>query len=238
VSVEAIVPFRANGCRHRTAAWGFVSARYCEHHPGWRLTRSLGPEPWVKAASVMPAIERSDAEIVVVADADVWCAGLTRAVEAVKGGAPWAIPHTIVHRLTESSTLSYMAGADYRQLATAEKPRKGVEGGGFVVARRETLLEAPLDPRFVGWGQEDLAWALSLYCLAGPPWRGSDPLIHLFHPPQARLDRKWGSLEGKALHRRYTKARLDPDAMRKIIEEGRLHARNADQPPLQADPAL
>src|SRR5687768_12609226 len=57
--------------------------------------------PWNKARAVMPAVEDSCADIVVLADADVWTEGLAAAVRAVEQGASWAIPHRHVHRLTE-----------------------------------------------------------------------------------------------------------------------------------------
>jgi hypothetical protein len=146
------------------------------------------------------------------------------------------MPHSAVHRLTESSTTRYMAGASHEGLALTQRAYKGWEGGGYVVARRETLLDVPLDPRFVGWGAEDESWALALRTLKGPPWRGKEPLIHLFHPPQERMSRRWGSVESKALHRRYLNARNDEQAMRRLIEEAKRdliahHTRVLDHPP-------
>lgn len=173
----------------------------------------------------MPEIRSSDAEIVVVADADVWTDGLSAAVTAVKDGAPWAMPHTEVHRLSK----------DGRGLA--QEPYRGALGGGIVVAPRQTLLDIPLDPRFVGWGQEDHSWGLALTTLAGIPWRGEATLTHFWHPPQERITRKYGSVESKALYLRYvTAARTDPRAMRDLIEEIR-EPQHPDQPPLHDHPA-
>lgn len=114
-----------------------------------------------------------------------------------------------------------MAGADLDGLETAERVTRGVPAGGILVARREALLEAPLDSRFVGWGQEDMAIGIAMRALFGRPWepRRPTPLVHLWHPPQERLTRKWGSLEGRSLVRRYERARRDPDQMRRLLEE-------------------
>lgn len=165
----------------------------------------------------MPAIERSEAEIVVVHDADVWAEGLDEAILAVRNGAPWAIPHRGVFRLTERGTDEFLATGSSDDLE--QRAYLGIEGGGVVVARREALLDVPLDPRFVGWGQEDESWGLALRTLLGPPERVKRPLIHLYHPPQRRLTRSRGSMEGWALRRRYYLARHDPDAMRNLISE-------------------
>jgi len=216
---EVIVPFHGD-CPYRLVALDWVR----EQHE-WPVTVAAGGEPWVKAAAIGPAIEASKADVLVIADADCWTDGLPEAVRAVELGAPWAKPHALVHRLTEESTRSFMAGEPWTGLD--QEPYRGVAGGGFVVARRETLLEIPMDPRFVGWGQEDIAWAVALHTLAGPAWLGDADLIHLWHPPQKRLSRMWGSTESKRLLRRYVAAKSKPDLMRSLIEE--IHAHRTDE---------
>lgn len=215
MSVEIVVPWLA-GCRHREDALRFVSARH--RHP---VRLALGTAPWVKALAVRPAIEASDADIIVVADADCWTDGLDAAIEAIGHGAPWAIPHRSVYRLNEQASARYMAGGiDFTLDELTQEPYPGYPGGGFVVAPRETLLDVPLDPLFVGWGQEDESWSHALTTLAGDPWRGSAHLIHLWHPPQARENRVIGNPAGWVRRRKYLKARSDPEAMRSLIREG------------------
>jgi hypothetical protein len=225
-AVEVVVPLRTNGCPHREAAFRFCRERYT--YPV--VVVAPGGEPWIKAAAVMPAIEHSRAEVIVLADADVWCDGLDQAVAAVQDGAGWAIPHLDVVRLTEAGTAACVAGEPWQSLPTVQRPYRGIEGGGYLVALRETFLTIPLDPRFVGWGQEDHSHGIALYTLLGPAWRGTAPLIHLWHPPAPRLNRQRGSHEGWALFRRYVKARTDPNVMRALLEEARV-ALAAHQPP-------
>ena len=214
MSVEIVVPWLA-GCRHREDAWRFISARH--RHP---VRLAPGTLPWVKALAVRPAIETSDAELVVVADADCWTDGLDQALDAVRDGAPWAIPHRLVYRLNEQATSAFKAGASFNLDDLTQPPYPGYPGGGFVVARRETLLDVPLDPLFVGWGQEDESWARALTTLAGAPWRGSASLIHLWHPPQQRENRVIGNGESWRRRRLYLKAATNPDAMRTLVREG------------------
>lgn len=166
-------------------------------------------------------IEASEAEVVVVADADVWCDGLERAVYAVASGvAVWSMPHLKVNRLSEEATAAVLAGEPWQeQKSFAQRPYEGVWGGGIVVAAREVFLETPLDPRFEKWGQEDTSWAMALACMHGPGWRGDADLWHLWHPPQERLNRMKGSSEGWDLYLRYRKARHNAEAMRELLEE-------------------
>lgn len=221
-SVTIVVPWRG-GCPARERAWGWVQARYQAERPEWQLVEAPGPDPWVKAAAAMPAVEQSPADgIVVVADADVWCDGLSAAIDAVaSGNADWAIPHRKVHRLSAQATAGVLAGGSIDPIPDdlARHAYEGVDGGGLVVAHRGTMLEIPLDPRFVRWGQEDESWAFALHCLAGPAWRGTAPLLHLWHPLQPRQRPKVGSRESWALRGRYLLALNDPAAMRELLKE-------------------
>lgn len=232
MSVAVIVPWRG-GCRHRERAWGWIRDKYRAQHPDWKIVRVLGPDPWVKAEPVNAAAEMIGSEIVVVADADVWCEELSLAVEAVKDGAPWATPHRPVRRLTEESTLKYMAGTPWQRLPLARRPYAGVPGGGLVVTTRDALQNVPMDPRYVGWGQEDQSWGLALHCLLGPRWMGKGTLIHLWHPPLPRMDHRYGNPAGKALYDRYLAARRDPDQMALLLEEVYVY-RSTHKPILRA----
>lgn len=233
--VCVVVPWRA-GCPYRERAWEWVAGRYADRHPDWRVLRAPGQSggAWIKAQTVSPAIEATDAQIVVVADADCWTEGLTEAVEQIEAGAAWAIPHLLVHRLTDTATMGLLAG---RPAGECEQPPyEGIPGGGLVVATRDVLRSVPLDRRFVGWGQEDESWGHALTVLLGPPWRGTADLLHLWHPPQERADRVRGNQDGWRLRRRYLKARRDPALMRALVEEGRHVTDRAAQPALHADP--
>jgi hypothetical protein len=224
MGIEVVVPWRP-GCHHRERAWRWVHHCYERLHPTWQITEARAPEgEWCKAGAVNPALDRSEAEIVILADADCWCDGLIAAVEAIRDGAGWAVPHLHVHRLSEGGTAAVLEGADWCSQAFDQQPYRGVLGGGMVVARREHLLEAPIDPRFIGWGQEDEAHALALNALFGQPWRGTADLIHLYHPPQDRQSRRRGSKASWDLRRRYASVRRQPNAMRSLLEEARCHS--------------
>jgi hypothetical protein len=182
-------------------------------------TVATGGLPFNKALTVMPAIERSSAEIIVVHDADVWTPGLPDAVKAVEDGAAWAIPHWKVLRLTEGATHCITMGSEPPDEMLDRPAYVGIAGGGIVVSRRDTLLEIPLDPRFTTWGQEDESWAMALWCLLGEPWRGEAVLMHLWHPLEARQSRRKGSDSGWRLRNRYARVRHNLPGMRDLLAE-------------------
>lgn len=217
-TVAVVIPW-AGGCPHRLRALAFVRRWYTREFCAWSVVVGVASaEPWCKARAAMPAIAASTADIIVLADADVICTGTGLAVGQVARGKPWAIPHDRVVRLDQAAT-EQLLETGVEGETHAERPHAPMIGGGILVARRDVLLDAPLDPRFVGWGQEDDCHGRALRSLYGEPWQGSSDLLHLWHPPQQRQSRSIGSDESWALRRRYRSARNDPAAMRELLRE-------------------
>ena len=214
--VSVVIPWRG-GCPHREAALGWVLARWraAGHKP---VVGETSTGPWCKARAVADALSRAAGDVLVVADADVWCDGIGDAIAAVLAGAPWAVPHGQVHRLDQAATATALAGCALAGRLD-QPPYRGFEGGGLSVLPRSLYDQVPLDPRYRGWGQEDESWALALRTLAGAPWRGTAPLYHLWHPPQDRESRRWGSPDARSLYRRYLAATGRPAVMRALLAE-------------------
>jgi len=221
-AVAVVVPWRP-GCPHREAAWEWVQARYAARHPGWDVVASAVPHgDWCKAVAVADAVARTDADVLVVADADVWSDDLARAVDVLTAGAAWVVPHRALYRLDEARTASVLAGGplDATDAAgLAERPYAGHPGGGIVVIRHETWDQVPLDPRFVGWGHEDDSWRYALDGLIGGHEQLTGPLWHLWHPPQPRLRRRIGSHASAQLGERYR--RSGPARLQSLAAEAR-----------------
>lgn len=232
-TTRVIIPWRG-GCPHREANLQRVVSWWEQHHPGWALTVGEYPEEaggWRKGMALLAGGLVNDADVVVVSDADVICERVDEAVHAVndrrRRTAPlWAMPHRDVYRLNESATNMVNARTWWpaRVVTTRElrpyvvSSYKGFAGGGLVVLRGRLLNEVPMDPRFVGWGQEDHSWALALSMLGGAPWRGAGLLWHLWHPPAARVYPGVGSTGGLNLWHRYRSAVTVP-AMRALVGE-------------------
>ncbi|MCI3240290.1 hypothetical protein [Streptomyces spinosisporus] len=219
MSVAILVPWRPDG-GPRQAVWEWSHRQWANWHPDCEIVTGACPDgPWSKGAAVADALAQTDADVLVVADADVWCPTVLYAIEeVVSGRARWAMPHQNVRRLTEEATRSVLGGASLSGQPTAEIHR-GMPGGGIVVLDRQVLEGVPMDPQFQGWGQEDQAWALALETLAGPMWRGDSDLFHLWHPPAPRRSRSVGSAESLARYRRYQAASGQQAQMRALVAE-------------------
>lgn len=221
MSVLILLPWQDNGDKWREVAREWVTNELREDFPDATvLTCELAKdEPWSKARALEAGYEASKQhELVVMHDADVYCDGLHQAIDALDEHQ-WAIPHKGVFRLDKYATFAIYGGEDLStELTLEQRAYPGTVGGGIVAMHSETLRRVPMDPRFEGWGQEDDAWALALYQLAEHPWRGKRPLYHLYHEPQERLSRRIGSVESKALLRRYGRART-PEDMQALIDE-------------------
>jgi hypothetical protein len=221
VTTEVVVSWRP-GDPQREANLRWVLAKWAT--TGWPVTLNGADDGhgWCRANDVTPMVEASDADVIVVADADVWCEGIFDAVTAVEQGTPWAVPHLMLCRLSEQATANVLDGAPpEHQDDFAERPYKGHPAGTLFVIRRGVYLDCPLDPRFVNWGNEDDALSLALDLLHGKHWRGSEPCWHLFHQPQSRRSRGVGNQANLQLYRRYKSARSNPERMRALVDEGR-----------------
>lgn len=240
MKVAVLVPWRPS-VEDRRQNWDFISFVWARLRPDWRIfSADSETDEFSRTQALLAARARADddTDVFVVADADCWVGSghLTRAVdEALAHG--WAVPHELVYRVDEwwsrhiryDWTLGTLNGA----LAHPEglplsrdndqdsKPYKGNPTGTLAVFTREVFDRIPPDPRFVGWGQEDQAWAMALKCLHGKPWRGSAPLIHLWHPSEPRKSRVVGNDANWALLERYRAARLDPVRMAELVGEYR-----------------
>lgn len=218
--VAVLIPWR-DGCRARDLACRWVIDRYRREHPDWEVVLATHEDgPWCKPLAITSAARRTRARVFLIADADVWSNGTAEAVDRVLRGRSWAIPHLLVHRLTEHATTQTLNGhrAPFT-LPTVEPPYKGIVGGGLLALRSDLLHAVSPDPRFTGWGSEDEAWGYALTTIAGRPSRGLRPLLHLWHPPQQRLSRRIGSQHNEQLRRRYARARHAPVLITRLLEE-------------------
>lgn len=170
-----------------------------------------------------------------MADADSYVAPevLTEAVRLVTDGHPWVVPHAKVWRLKDRQTLRIYDTGLEPQLEYGMRldrgPYRSVPGGGITVLTREAWdTVGGVDPRFRGWGGEDLSFGRALETLCGRHTQLDGDLVHLWHPHPA--PHKRGSRETEALASRYLDAYRTPRLMRALIDN-----RDPDPPvPLDA----
>ena len=234
MSVAVLIPW-AGQCPYRTAALEHVQAWYAENHPDWKICigESSPGGQWVKAGAIREALRQTPAETLVIADADCLAPKVGDAVAAVQNGHSWAMPHHTVHRLSEEGSQAVIhESADPLSFPRtprfyAQMPYAGYLGGGIAVVSRTAYASAPLDPRFIGWGQEDESWAMALKCLYGTPWRPRNaPLWHLWHPPQQRMSRAVGSPASRELRSNYRRIK-DPRTMERNLATARAYIEQA-----------
>lgn len=226
--IRVILPFGGDDpYRARSLAW--VWENLPRLLPDATLHVGECDGPWSKAAAVANALDPDwpDDDILVIHDADVWVPKLPETVLLVSRKArSWAAPHSIVHRLGPELTEKVMTGEiPFGGLGTVgldQRPYRGVLGGGCVVLSRAAYRRVPLDPRFVGWGQEDESWGFALRGIFGQPHQPPNaPLYHLWHPHPERMSRMVGNRDGEKLRNRYRAARVLKDEMERLLDEFR-----------------
>lgn len=224
-SVSIIVPFYGNDS-HRVAAWQWLRERYTRLMPDAEIViaRSYG-EPFCKGAALTWGAMHANGDIFIIADADsiVLHSALQSALELIRGGVPWVVPHRFVYRLTEAASARILAtDADALPLVWDDaelirKPYQGYAGGGVLVISRENWVKSGGIPHeFVGWGGEDEALALILDAIAGPHVRLEAPLYHLWHEPGQRTASE-SSKRNRTFIGKYAAVAGDGATMRRVV---------------------
>lgn len=248
MNVHVIIPWQSPGddtadVDMRLTNLGWIGDRWHAAFP--EFTQTLGAlshdSDWCKADAVQVAIHArgvDDDDILIIADADVWAEpdAITEAVDRVAtGDVAWAMPHTNVLRLSLAATLAVVndppVDDDPTVNLTAAIHRHGLDrlayvgtvGGGMTILTAANYHRCPLDPRFVGWGQEDEAWGDALRTVLGRRHRGNHDLWHLWHPPMPRMAPGIGSIQGRHLRDRYQRLTGDVDRMMQLVDSGRDH---------------
>jgi hypothetical protein len=221
--VGIVIPTRA-GDEWRARALAFVREWYADKHPEIPVVLGeLDPdEEWSKGAAVAAGVAAlGPVDVLVLADADSFVTDpriLADAVELVRGGRPWVVPHHTVYRLRESETERLYSDPTRRPRmhTVARTPYVGPAGGGITVVSAEAFeLVRGVDRRFLGWGGEDVAFGWALETLTAPVHRLTGRLCHLWHPHPAPNLR--GSPASEELIARYRDARGYPRRMTPLV---------------------
>lgn len=221
--VSVVIPWLDIGCEHRAAARAHVLADLAANHPDWQVIESTSTNPagWAKGEAIRDGIARAGGDVIAVLDADLIAPGLAETVDRVRAGkSRWAMPYSTLHRLDADATRQVLDGVPPSPDMGHDEPAyEGVVGGGCVVVDRALAERCPPDPRFVGWGGEDVAWGHALLTLGGALWRHGAPVYHLWHPPQERISRDVGNKRNHALYQRWLSAAGNKTATLALIDE-------------------
>ncbi|MFA5604187.1 MAG: glycosyltransferase [Bacilli bacterium] len=222
-----IVPYQTDSKGLRDRNWNWLQGWYQNHFPDCEILVGEIRGVWNKGKAVNAAVSQSRGEYLIVADADclVPVQALQTAMDLVKGGVPWVVPHTLVHRITEEATQTLItqdSSLSSFEVAPglSKKPYQGFAGGGiFVVERAKFDFIHGFPEEFERWGAEDEAIGVIMDTLLGPHVRLETDLWHLWHHPQPR------GLPSQNINRyqllKYLVASGDEDKMYGIVSNDR-----------------
>jgi len=231
MTATVIIPFRPDSLE-RADALTYVSRRWADSPIPVVVALDAVESPWCKAKTIAKAIKGIDSDLVIIADADCWVSQerIQSTVLGLNQWHDWGMPHRRVVRLDANYTRRLIDSDELPELDRAnveEWPYTALRAaGGIVVLKREAWDRVPMDPRFLGWGFEDIAWWYALKTLVGVPWRGKADLFHLWHPRDVPMDRNERAEQADpaalALLNRYKAALHRPVQMQEIVNEAKL----------------
>ena len=243
--ISLLVPFRDNG-EHRTRVWTWLR-QYWEANLG-SVEVVLGHDegfPFSKAVAVNDAASRARGRVFVILDADAYMDArvLQACVDAIDaavsaGRRLWYMPYNHLYRLNLDITTALLEGdptAPYRipspppedwREKVDESHSYGHRFGAMiqVMPREAFFLVGGMDPRFRGWGSEDVSLLRALDTLYCQHEVAVADLVHFWHerPGDNPADRHWiGQVfpANSRLAQRYSFAVGEPGFMSVLVNE-------------------
>jgi hypothetical protein len=163
-------------------------------------------------------VDESPTEIVIVTDADIICEpkAIVEAVESVATTGNTCVPYNKHHVLTNKGTKNYLKGQDIG--AQPHIAFESTDGGIVVTTKSMWQRHNGQDERFVGWGGEDICWALAYETLIGTLIRLDAIAWTMHHQPAPRnIDAE----NKNKLRTRYVEAQGDLAKMSQLIKGNR-----------------
>ena len=219
-TVRFVVPWRPDG-EARNDLWAFTRARWERSFPEIDLVTSPGPDgPFNRSAAINDAA-RGEWDLAVVLDADVLAEPeqVEDALERAGATGRLTLGFERFVGLTPNMSKLLMKGyvgdwnrgarfrSEFHESSIVVVPRPLWDGiGGF-------------DERFVGWGQEDVAFVQAARVLGGQIERVGGDVFHLWHARSPDRDPRLGQYRAnQALGARYRETH-EPNVMRALLSE-------------------
>lgn len=244
--ISLLVPFRAEDA-HRSELWRWLRSYWGYEMRGAEIVMGRNRDrPFCKTCAVNDAARRARGDTFVILDADCFIDGSViqrcadRINQSERAGHPlWFVPYRHIFRLTSAAT-ERVLDSNPRDPLRFPSPPAAVDvestlGSGFghrfgaliqVMSRRAFDTVGGMDPRFRGWGGEDIAFVRALDTLYGPHKTSNNDVLHLWHAKIGEnfKDRKWvGQRLPQAndkLASRYGAATGKPVIMRALVDAG------------------
>jgi glycosyltransferase involved in cell wall biosynthesis len=176
--VSILVPFRSEeGNDQRDKLWEWIERRWRWMAPEAEIVigEDTGGTPFSKTTAVNDAFMKSTGDILIVADADAWLEPdrFKKTIAATDQRQRLIVPWARVYRIDKTGTESLL-----KMDPTGPLPldKIGIERGSpepitagtiFAITRRAFETVNGMDPRFRGWGFEDISFRRACDVLIG-----------------------------------------------------------------------
>lgn len=218
-----LVPWRADG-GHRERLWDWCGTHWSRSLPDIPIVQGNSPDgPFNRSAAINDAA-RGEWDVGVVLDADVIAdpAQVRQAMRIASDTGRVTLPYTLFVGLNASMTTKILAGRGQgvsRSWDRGARFRSTIHESSIVCIPRTLWDEVGgFDERFVGWGQEDVAFIQACRILGGEIERVPGVVYHLWHPKSPeRHTRRVEYVKNQELGQRYRMA-TTREAMRELLE--------------------
>jgi hypothetical protein len=245
--LSLLVPFRASKDHpHRVRLWRWLQQYWAHELPDAEIVMGrCRSQIFCKTEAVNDAAQRARGRILVILDSDAYLRGeqivhAARAIEEAgrRGINRWFVPYRHLYRLREQATEEILASDPRQPLRLRHPPSLddvesltsaayGHHYGAMCQMMPRAAFECVggMDPRFEGWGGEDVAFLRAVETLWGKNKSIDAPIYHLWHPSigTTAKDKQW---EGQSrpgvnnrLATRYGQATGDRARMRALVDE-------------------
>jgi len=228
--ITIVVPYRPSS-EERISNWNFLKNKLKKELYRLKVQGILEvdspTQEWNKPLAIANGVLQVDTPYTAIMDSDVWIPGIRQVLSYVdRNKVPYVIPHHRTYRLNNQYSSWVKRNAiDLNNVISvtgarnlSEQAKKSMPGGGCVVVKTRILRNAvPFDPRHPSWGNEDHDWWIAARTMIGIPVDFRLSLIHLYHKPQFRVSRQFGSAQDELLHKKYKAAYMKKLLMEEIL---------------------
>ena len=248
--ISLLVPFRDDH-EGRGVIWDWLQRFWTAFLPGAEIVMGTDDGvPFSKTCAINDAFQRCHGDIIVLLDADCYiepsvilrCAHHIRNLRDEFQEPLWFIPYRRLYRLTPDATVRLIA-SDPANPVVIPTPPSAVDVGSTknsavghwfgaliqIMPREAFEAVGGMDPRFRGWGSEDVCFVRVLDTMFCGHRSTNNQVFTLWHEvidrsvPGQNIARVWvgqtGAGQNKKLSIKYVRAYRDPARTRRVIAE-------------------